>query len=127
MAKLSFYSDRDGEAKLWIWSAASDKSRPVSEAVVRPLFVWKLDVGERTFTRITRGDGPPIKDVLAAGHGRLWSPDAGGSAIVATRDEATKRVCYVRINLQSGPRARLLVEDKHYDSAIVKMTRSGPL
>jgi dipeptidyl aminopeptidase/acylaminoacyl peptidase len=79
--------------------------------------LWRLNVGERTFTRITQGDGPAIKDVLDAGHGRLWSPDAGGSAIVATRDEATKRVGYDRIELQTGRRARLLDEDKHYDAA----------
>src|SRR5262249_18512593 len=89
--------------------------------------LWKLNVCERTCTRITQSGGPPIKDVLAAGHGRLWSPDAGGSAIGATRDEATKRVGYDRINLQSGQRARLLDEDKHHDSAIfsTRVTRDG--
>ena len=89
--------------------------------------LWKLNVANRTFTRITQGGGPPIKDVLAAGHGRLWSPDAGGSAIVATRDHATKRVGYERIDLHSGQRTRLLDEDKHYDSAVfsTRVTRDG--
>jgi dipeptidyl aminopeptidase/acylaminoacyl peptidase len=64
---------------------------PLWDADGRSIYVlgegglWKLSVGERTCTRITRGGGPPIKDVLAAGHGRLWSPDGGRSAIVATR------------------------------------------
>jgi dipeptidyl aminopeptidase/acylaminoacyl peptidase len=106
---------------------------PLWDADGRSIYVvgegdlWKLSVGERTCTRITQGGGPPIKDVLAAGHSRLWSPDAVGSAIVATRDEATKRVGYDRINLQSGRRARLLDEDKHYDSAIfsTRVTRDG--
>src|SRR5262249_53412784 len=89
--------------------------------------LWKLNVCERTCTRITESGGPPIKDVLAAGHGRLWSQGAGGSAIVATRDDATKRVGYDRINLQSGKRARLLEEEKYYDSAIfsTRVTRDS--
>ena len=37
--------------------------------------------------------------------------------LMATRDDATKRVGYERIHLQSGRRARLLDEDKYYDPA----------
>jgi dipeptidyl aminopeptidase/acylaminoacyl peptidase len=33
---LAFYSDRDGTARLWIWSAASGELRRVSDAIVRP-------------------------------------------------------------------------------------------
>src|SRR5262249_1935514 len=69
---------------------------PLWDADARSIYLlgeddlWKLSVGERTCTRITQGGGPPIKDILAARHGGLWSPDAGASAIVVTRDEATK-------------------------------------
>ena len=35
---LAFSSDRDGQAQLWIWEAASGRMRPVSDVVVRPLF-----------------------------------------------------------------------------------------
>jgi hypothetical protein len=49
---LCFYSDRDGEAKLWIWSAATDQSRPVSEAVVRPLFCFEVPRWTPDGTRI---------------------------------------------------------------------------
>ncbi|HTO75828.1 MAG TPA: prolyl oligopeptidase family serine peptidase [Thermoanaerobaculia bacterium] len=33
---LAFYSDRDGAARLWSWSAASGELRRVSDAIVRP-------------------------------------------------------------------------------------------
>jgi dipeptidyl aminopeptidase/acylaminoacyl peptidase len=35
-SRLAFYSDRDGLARLWIWSAATGDLRRVSEAIVRP-------------------------------------------------------------------------------------------
>lgn len=36
--RLAFYSDRGGEAGLWIWEQARSRLRRVSRAVVRPLF-----------------------------------------------------------------------------------------
>jgi dipeptidyl aminopeptidase/acylaminoacyl peptidase len=39
---LAFYSDRDGQAQLWIWEAASGRMRPVSDVVVRPLFGFEV-------------------------------------------------------------------------------------
>ena len=34
--RLAFYSDRDGLARLWVWSSASGQLRQVSDAIVRP-------------------------------------------------------------------------------------------
>jgi Tol biopolymer transport system component len=39
---LAFYSDRDGQARLWIWQASSARMRPVSDVVVRPLFGFEV-------------------------------------------------------------------------------------
>jgi dipeptidyl aminopeptidase/acylaminoacyl peptidase len=39
---LAFFSDREGRARLWIWQAASGRMRPVSDAVVRPLFGFEV-------------------------------------------------------------------------------------
>ncbi len=89
--------------------------------------LWKITVADSTFRRITQGEGPPITDILAASHGRLWGTDAGKSAIVVTRDDATKRVGYQRVELQSGRRVRLLEEDKFYYSAVfnTRVARAG--
>ena len=34
--KLAFYSDQNGIARLWIWTAAAGSATPVSDAIVRP-------------------------------------------------------------------------------------------
>jgi dipeptidyl aminopeptidase/acylaminoacyl peptidase len=39
---LAFFSDRDGRARLWIWEASTGRMRPVSDAVVRPLFGFEV-------------------------------------------------------------------------------------
>lgn len=36
---LAFYSDRSGQAGLWVWDKASDSLRQVSDAIVRPPYV----------------------------------------------------------------------------------------
>jgi dipeptidyl aminopeptidase/acylaminoacyl peptidase len=80
--------------------------------------LWKITVADATITRVSRNDGPPINDILATAHGRIWCVDGGKSAIVATRNDATKRVGYERVELGSGRRVRLLEEDKFYHSGV---------
>ena len=36
---LAFYSDRSGQAGLWVWEKASDSMRQVSDVIVRPSYV----------------------------------------------------------------------------------------
>ena len=36
---LAFYSDRNGQAGLWVWEKASDTLRQVSDVIVRPAYV----------------------------------------------------------------------------------------
>jgi len=89
--------------------------------------LWKIKAADATVTRITHGGGPPIRYAVALGHGRLWRPGDGNSAIVVTRDDGTKRVGYERVDLQTGRRIRLIEEDKSYGSAVfsTRVIRSG--
>jgi dipeptidyl aminopeptidase/acylaminoacyl peptidase len=76
--------------------------------------LWKMTIADATVTRLSRNDGPAINDILATGHGRIWCVGGGTSVIVATRNDATKRVGFERVDLRSGRRVRLLEEDKLY-------------
>jgi dipeptidyl aminopeptidase/acylaminoacyl peptidase len=39
---LAFCSDRDGQARVWLWERDTGKLRPVCDAVVRPLFGFEV-------------------------------------------------------------------------------------
>ncbi len=39
---LAFYSDQGGRASLWVWDRTTRKSRPVSQAIVRPFFGYEV-------------------------------------------------------------------------------------
>lgn len=39
---LAFYSDKDGEAGLWVWERNTGNARRVSSAIVRPFFQFEL-------------------------------------------------------------------------------------
>ena len=54
--KLAFYSDRSGQARLWIWDVAADRLTQVGDVIVRPrdgfdLIRWTRD-GRRILTKI---------------------------------------------------------------------------
>lgn len=38
VSSLAFYSDRSGQAGLWVWEKVSDTLQPVSDAIVRPFY-----------------------------------------------------------------------------------------
>jgi dipeptidyl aminopeptidase/acylaminoacyl peptidase len=40
--RLAFYSDRAGQANLWIWERATGETKKLSDAVVRPFFLNQL-------------------------------------------------------------------------------------
>jgi dipeptidyl aminopeptidase/acylaminoacyl peptidase len=96
---------------------------PLWDAEGRSIYIvgdgdlWKIAVAAGSLARLTRGDGPRIVEVIAAGPGRIWSPDNGRSAIVVTRDESTKQVGFNRVDLQTGRRIPLLAEDKSYGNS----------
>jgi dipeptidyl aminopeptidase/acylaminoacyl peptidase len=105
---------------------------PLWDAEGRSLYIlgdgdlWKIAVADRSLIRLTRGDGGRIVEVMAAGHGRIWSPDHGRSTIVVTRDEPTKRVGFDRVDLQTGRRIPLPAEDRFYgDSETRSFTLRG--
>ncbi len=89
--------------------------------------LWKVSIAGAAVTRITCGGGTPIVDVLAVRHGTIWSLDAGKAVVVVTRDDATKRVGFERVELASGERVRLREEDKLYGSAVfsTRVSRGG--
>jgi dipeptidyl aminopeptidase/acylaminoacyl peptidase len=75
---LAFYSDRDGRAKLWVWDAATDKLRKVSDAVIRSLLnpiQWTPD-GKQVLTKVLpQGMTMNEADDLIAVNGRIAGAD----------------------------------------------------
>ena len=66
---LAFYSDRTGQAHLWIWKRAIDRLTQVGNAIVRPrdgfdLIRWSRD-GKRILTKIL-AEGQTLQDAAAA-------------------------------------------------------------
>ena len=66
---LAFYSDRSGQAHLWIWNRATDRLTQVSNAMVRPrdgwdLIRWSKD-GKKILTKIL-AEGQTVQDATAA-------------------------------------------------------------
>ena len=62
---LAFYSDRNGQAQLWIWNVASDRLTQAGDAIVRPrdgfdLIRWTRD-GKKILTKIL-AEGQILKD-----------------------------------------------------------------
>lgn len=95
---LAFYSDADGSAGLWVWSASDRQARRVSDAIVRPVMSFQgprwLPDGRRVATRIIR-----YGSTLADARQLLGTTDkdmdisdrvAGATAVVYRSDAAWK-------------------------------------
>ncbi|HEX6043871.1 MAG TPA: hypothetical protein VFZ22_05235, partial [Pyrinomonadaceae bacterium] len=75
---LAFYSDRNGQAQLWIWNVASDRLSPAGDAIVRPrdgfdLIRWTRD-GKKILTKIL-AEGQILKDANDAINASQSSPE----------------------------------------------------
>jgi dipeptidyl aminopeptidase/acylaminoacyl peptidase len=86
---------------------------------VRDGHLWGIPVDGGVPTRVTRDGAPNLTAILTAGIGRVWSPDGGRSIVVATRDPATKRAGFVRVELSTGQCTVLLEEDKVHERTAV--------
>jgi dipeptidyl aminopeptidase/acylaminoacyl peptidase len=87
---------------------AADNRAPLWDAGGQFLYmlggndVCKIHVADAKLTRLTRDWKRKPLDLVTSGPGRPWSPDAGRSLIVATRDEDTKHISFWRIDVDSG-------------------------
>ncbi|MCI0718417.1 MAG: prolyl oligopeptidase family serine peptidase, partial [Acidobacteria bacterium] len=83
---------------------------------IAPDALWKIGVVGGDLTKVV--DTPPhrilVELIAARGRGRLWSPDAGQSAVVVTRDEETMRDGYYKVSLRTGKSIKLVDEEKSY-------------
>ncbi len=98
--RLAYYSDRDGEAGLWLWDATSQQSRRVSDVVVRPFWTfqvprWSSD-GKRLLTlllasgmTLAEANARAPKDVLAKPNFPALSQEAA-SVLVFRSDQQTE-------------------------------------
>jgi dipeptidyl aminopeptidase/acylaminoacyl peptidase len=86
---------------------------------VRDGHLWAIPVDGGAPAPITRDGAPNLTAILTAGIGRVWSPDGGRSIVVATRDPATKRAGFTRVELSSGRCTVLLEEDKVHERTAV--------
>ena len=79
---------------------------------VRAGHLWRIPVDGGAPARVTRDGAPNLTAILTVGIGRVWSPDGGRSIVVATRDPASKRAGFMRVELPSGQCTMLLEEDR---------------
>ena len=75
---LAFYSDRSGQARLWIWDVAADRLSQVGDVIVRPrdgfdLIRWTRD-GRKILTKIL-AEGQILKSANEAINASQSAPD----------------------------------------------------
>ena len=75
---LAFYSDRSGQARLWIWDVAADRLSQVGDVIVRPrdgfdLIRWTRD-GRKILTKIL-AEGQSLKSANEAINASETAPD----------------------------------------------------
>jgi len=77
--------------------------------------LWRISLTDGVATEVTRIQNKKILEVVSPNiGGRFWSPDAGRSMTLITRDEATKNMGFYKVNLQTGESTKLLEENKEY-------------
>jgi dipeptidyl aminopeptidase/acylaminoacyl peptidase len=80
--------------------------------------LWRAALSDTLAVALTPASWEREAVRLVAGtDGRtVWSPDGGRSAIVSTRDSATVRAGFARVDLTSGGVTQLVEEDRAYGS-----------
>ncbi len=73
--------------------------------------LWAIPTGGGVPTRITNEGASNILNILRRGHGQAWTTDEGRALVVTTRDGATKREGFARVELASGRSTPLLERD----------------
>ena len=88
--------------------------------------LWAIPADGGASARVSRGGtGRHITDIVPHGHGRAWSTDGGRSVVVASRENDTLRAGFEwKIDLGSGRRSTLLIDDKMYGEVVVALDGS---
>jgi dipeptidyl aminopeptidase/acylaminoacyl peptidase len=77
--------------------------------------LWKISLATGAATELTRIQNKKLLEIVAPNiGGRFWSPDAGRSMTLITRDEVTKNMGFYKVDLQTGESTKLLEENKEY-------------
>ena len=77
--------------------------------------VWRVSIGDGAANEVARIQNRKLLEIVSPNRGgRFWSPDGGRSMGVITRDTATKKMAFYKVDLQTGVSATLLEENKEY-------------
>jgi dipeptidyl aminopeptidase/acylaminoacyl peptidase len=81
--------------------------------------IWRAEPSTGAANELARIPGRAALEILAVGDGGVvWSPDGRQSLIVVTREEATRRSGFFRVNRMTGEKTRLLEEEKAYSRGL---------
>lgn len=95
---LAFYSDRNGQARLWVWNVANDRLTQVSDAIVRPrdgfdLIRWAQD-SRRVLIKLLPA-GESLKEaneiITSATNSREQEKRQTGSTVLIYRSAAAPK------------------------------------
>ena len=77
--------------------------------------LWKVSVRRGSITSIVQFPNRQLVDVVSPTRGEyFWSPDAGRSLYLITRDNQTKRIGFCKVDLIAGQSTQLTEEDIDY-------------
>jgi dipeptidyl aminopeptidase/acylaminoacyl peptidase len=100
-----------------LWDASGDYIYLISSENYGKLgsgTIWRASVRDRSFSVVTTIPAHVILEIAApAAGGRYWSPDAGRSLVVGTRNENTKEVGFYKVDTSTGSSTKAF-EGKSY-------------